>query len=210
LNTTWRLHPDICDFTSELYYEGKLGWKEGLQEQVLHGTKPFDGAGLLYVPVDHEGNRNKSDEEVSVIKKLARDLLTGHTNNGKKPGWHHLLEGDKPLTTDDIMIIAPYNAQVAALQEAMPDMRVGTVDKFQGQEAAVVIYSMASSSTEESPRGMSFLFEPNRLNVATSRARCAFVMVASPRLFEAECHSPKQMVWANGMCRYREMSRLVG
>ena len=88
-------------------------------------------------------------------------------------------------------------------------MRIGTVDKFQGQEAPVVIYSMTSSSPEDAPRGLSFLYNPNRLNVATSRARCAVILVANPRLFEPECRSPEQMRWANGLCRFRELATEV-
>jgi predicted RecB family nuclease len=201
LGTTWRLHPRICDFTSEQYYEGRLDPRDGMERQALAGEHRFVGAGLFYIPVEHKGNRNQSDEEIEAIKDVLAELL--------QPGstWTHADEGAKPLTARDIKIIAPYNAQVAALQQAFPNIRVGTVDKFQGQEAPVIIYSMASSSTEESPRGMSFLFDPHRLNVASSRARCAFIMVASPRLFEAECHSPKQMGWANGMCRVFELSK---
>ncbi len=112
----------------------------------------------------------------------------------------------RPLTAQDVLIVAPYNAQIAALKRALPGMRIGTVDKFQGQEAPVVIYSMASSSPEDAPRGMGFLYNPNRLNVATSRARSACILVASPRLFEPECRSPEQMRWANGLCRYRELA----
>ena len=88
-------------------------------------------------------------------------------------------------------------------------MRVGTVDRFQGQQAPVVIYSMTSSSAEDAPRGMGFLYNPNRLNVATSRAQCACILVAAPRLFEPECSSPEQMRWANGLCRYRELAEEV-
>jgi superfamily I DNA and/or RNA helicase len=83
---------------------------------------------------------------------------------------------------------------------------VGTVDKFQGQEAPVVIYSMTTSRPEDAPRGMTFLYNPNRLNVATSRAKCLCILVASPRLFEPDCQSPDQMKLANALCRYREMA----
>ena len=87
-------------------------------------------------------------------------------------------------------------------------MRIGTVDKFQGQEAPIVIYSMTSSSPEDAPRGMSFLYNPNRLNVATSRAQCISILVASPSLLEPECHSVDQMRWANGLCRYKELAAI--
>ncbi len=107
----------------------------------------------------------------------------------------------------DILVVAPYNAQVTALSNRLPQgVRVGTVDRFQGQEAPVVVYSMTSSSAQDAPRGMSFLFSPNRLNVATSRARCACILVAAPRLLEPECSSPQQMMWANALCRYRELA----
>lgn len=103
---------------------------------------------------------------------------------------------------EKILIIAPYSAQVFELQERIPGARVGTVDKFQGREAPIVIYSMTTSSHSDAPRGMEFLYSADRLNVATSRAKCICVIVASPRLFEAECRTPRQMQLANAFCRY--------
>jgi uncharacterized protein len=91
-----------------------------------------------------------------------------------------------------------------------PDAKVGTVDKFHGQQAPVVVYSMTSSSAEDAPRGMEFLYSLNRLNVATSRAQCACVLVGSPRLFEPECRSPRQMRLANALCRYLELAQRAG
>jgi uncharacterized protein len=88
----------------------------------------------------------------------------------------------------------------------MPNARIGTVDKFQGQEAPVLIYSMTSSSSSDAPRGMEFLYSLNRLNVATSRAQCMCILVASPALFEPDCRSPWQMQLANALCRYRELA----
>jgi uncharacterized protein len=113
-----------------------------------------------------------------------------------------------PVTAHDILVVAPYNAQVALLSDSLAGhgIRVGTVDRFQGQEAPVVIYSMATSLPEDAPRGMEFLYSLNRLNVATSRARCACILVASPRLFEPDCKSPRQMSLANALCRYLEMA----
>src|SRR5437868_1763872 len=113
-------------------------------------------------------------------------------------GRHGDREGvEASVGLEDILIIAPYNAQVFELQERIPGARIGTVDKFQGREAPIVIYSMASSSHSDAPRGMEFLYSANRLNVATSRAKCICVVVASPRLFEAECRTPRQMQLAN-------------
>jgi superfamily I DNA and/or RNA helicase len=108
-----------------------------------------------------------------------------------------------------ILFIAPYNAQVFELQERIPGARIGTVDKFQGREAPIVIYSMASSSHSDAPRGMEFLYSANRLNVATSRAKCICVVVASPRLFEPECRTPRQMQLANAFCRYLELATFL-
>lgn len=110
-------------------------------------------------------------------------------------------------SSKDVLVVAPYNAQVAALRSALPEgARVGTVDKFQGQEAPIVVYSTASSSVQDAPRGMEVLFSPNRLNVATSRARCLALIVGSPKLFGPDCKSVKQMQLANGFCRFHEMA----
>jgi uncharacterized protein len=114
-----------------------------------------------------------------------------------------------PLTRADLMIVAPYNAQVTALAERLPDVRIGTVDKFQGQQAPVVIVSLTTSTPEDAPRGMDFLYSANRLNVATSRAKALCILVGSPRLFEPDCRTPQQMRLANAFCLYRERAREV-
>src|SRR6202007_1676045 len=113
---------------------------------------------------------------------------------------------EKPVTHDDIVIITPYNAQVFEIQQYLPAARVGTVDKFQGQEAAIAIYSTATSSYADAPRGMEFLYSLNRLNVATSRAKCLSILVCSPSLLEVECRTPRQMQLANAFCRYLEQT----
>jgi superfamily I DNA and/or RNA helicase len=109
----------------------------------------------------------------------------------------------------DILIIAPYNAQVFELQERIPGGRIGTVDKFQGQEAPLVIYSITTSSYLDAPHGMEFLYSSNRLNVATSRARAICVLVGSPAILEAECRTPRQMQLVNAFCRYLEMASTI-
>lgn len=197
LEYTYRLHPNISAFTSELFYEGRLKSIDGLNNQIISGDTPFDGAGLFYVTVNHIGNQNRSLEEVDQIANIVELLL--------RQGRYT----DRPLTNADILIVAPYNAQVAALATRLPEIQVGTVDKFQGKEAPIVIYSMTSSSHEDAPRGMSFLFSPNRLNVATSRAKSVCILVAAPRLLEPDCKTIDQMRWANGLCRYVEMTRIV-
>ncbi len=202
LDHTWRLNPFICQFTSEVYYEGKLQPKEGLEVQQIAGNSNFSGSGLFLVPVDHTGKRDRSFKEVEEIKSIVDHLLSSGLT------WTDRENKTQNLTREDILIVAPYNAQVGALSEALNDINIGTVDKFQGQEAPVVIYSMTSSSPEDAPRGMSFLYNPNRLNVATSRAQCICILVASPLLFQPECHSVDQMKWANGLCRYKELTKV--
>jgi predicted RecB family nuclease len=203
LAETWRLHPSICRFTSELFYEERLSPRADLEKQSLTGPTPFAGAGLWYVPVEDEGNRNSSRKEAEAIKGIVKQLLRDST------GWTDREGANHPLALEDILIIAPYNAQVAEIGEQVPGARVGTVDRFQGQEAPVVIYSLASSSPEEAPRGMEFLYSLNRLNVAVSRARCVCVLVGSPLLFEPECRSPRQMRLANSFCRYLELAQKI-
>jgi superfamily I DNA and/or RNA helicase len=113
---------------------------------------------------------------------------------------------EQPIKLSDILIITPYNAQAFEIQQLLPGARVGTVDKFQGQEAPIAIYSTATSSPSDAPRGMEFLYSLNRLNVATSRARCMSILIGSPLLFEADCRSPRQIQLANAFCRYLELS----
>jgi uncharacterized protein len=155
------------------------------------------------VPVPHDGNQNRSQEEADRVAEIVKVLVA--------PGvmWVNGRRELKPLTLNDVLIVAPYNAQVSEIAGRIPGARIGTVDKFQGQEAPVVIYSMATSSPEEAPHGMEFLYSRNRLNVATSRARCLCILVGSPELFEAECRTPEQMRMASAFCRYLEMASVL-
>jgi predicted RecB family nuclease len=202
LPTTWRMSPTLTAFTSELFYERKLTAKKGLENQALHGAESFEGSKLWFVPVEHDGNQSASDEEVEVVASLVDKLLS----NGSM--WMDESCASHQLSADDIRVVAPFNAQVNRLAERLGPrgVPVGTVDKFQGQTCAVVIYSMATSRPEDAPRGLEFLYSLNRLNVATSRARCAVFIVASPRLFEPECRTPRQMKLANALCRYVELA----
>jgi uncharacterized protein len=201
LAETYRLHPSICAFTSELFYEGRLRPRPTLERQALHGPAPLEGAGLWWLPVAHEGRRNSSPEEVDAVAELIERILAHGTQ------WTNADGLVQPVALDDILVVAPFNAQVADLLARIPGVRAGTVDKFQGQQAPIVIYSMAASTPEDAPRGMEFLYSLNRLNVATSRARCACVLVGSPALLEPECRTPGQMRLANAFCRYRELAK---
>ena len=202
LGETYRLHPSITEFTSEIYYQGRLKSRPGLEYQsILHPDEKFSGSGLRFFPVSHEGNQARSDEEVELIKSLIDELLSAGEWRDKNMQIHK-------LTEHDIRIVAPYNAQVSTLSSALPHMEdnIGTVDRFQGQEAPVVIYSMTSSSAEDAPRGMSFLYDPHRFNVATSRASAMCILVGNPALFEPLCRTPAQMKMANAFCRYFEFA----
>ena len=200
LPETWRLHPKVCEFTSAFFYEGRLESRELLQNRVLEGHAWLNGAGLWIVPVEHAGNRNSSAEEVQAVARIVEGLLKPEVK------WFRSAGNPRSLKEEDILIVAPYNAQVADLKTRLPKMRIGTVDKFQGQEAPVVIYSLTTSSPDDAPRGMEFLYSLNRLNVATSRAMTAVILVSSPKLFEPECRTPRQMQLANAFCGYLEMA----
>jgi superfamily I DNA and/or RNA helicase len=200
LEETWRLHPAICDFTSELFYEGRLRPRPGLELQEIRSSGLLHGSGLGYRPVTHTGNQSSLPEEADVVAALVRDVLASN------PTWIDREALEQPLTLADILIIAPYNAQVFELHTRLPGARIGTVDKFLGQEAPLVIYSMTTSSYADAPRGMEFLYSLNRLNVATSRAKCTCVLVASPTVFEADCRTPVQMRLVNAYCRYLELA----
>lgn len=200
LDETWRLHPSICSFVSELFYDNKLTSKDSLVNQSLSGNTSFLGSGLWLKAIAHNGNRNSSNEEAELISAMIQDLVKGDVFY---TDWENKT---KKVELKDILVIAPYNAQVALLKESLPaGAQIGTVDKFQGQEAPVVLFSMATSSPADAPRGMEFLYSQNRLNVAVSRARASFILVGNPTLFEPGCKNVRQMKLANAFCRYLEM-----
>lgn len=202
LHQTRRLHPAICDFTAELFYENRLSAYPGLERQAILNSR-FPEAGLVYLPVVHQGRQARSTEEVAAIESIVSELTAGDTT------WRDEHGEERPLAVGDLMIVAPYNAQVTALSAAIPAARIGTVDKFQGQQAPVVIVSLTTSTHDEAPRGMSFLYSANRLNVATSRAKGLCILVGNPALFEPECKTPEHIRLANAFCRYRELAAVV-
>ena len=201
LDRTWRLHPEICDYTSEVFYEGRLQAHPGRDKLNLKGASTLSGTGLRHVVATHHSRSNESPEEVGQVADLVRNLLS------TRPTFTDADGNTCGVDQSDVLIVTPYNAQVRALSDALPQCRIGTVDKFQGQEAPVSIYSMATSSADEAPRGMEFLYSLNRLNVATSRARCLAVLVASPNLIDVRCRTPRQMQLANALARFMEMAQ---
>jgi uncharacterized protein len=197
LETTRRMHPDVCDFISEQVYEGRLSSHPDTEQQSVDGVA-FPSSGACWVPVKHEGNAQVAQEEVKAIQAATEDLLRGT--------WTDKDGATRPLREADIIVVAPYNAQVNALRDALPEaIRVGTVDKFQGQEAPVCLVSMTASSVDETPRGMDFLFSLNLINVAVSRAKALALVFGSPRLREAKCDTVEQIKLVNTLCALAEL-----
>ena len=209
LAETWRLHPDVNAFTSAAFYKGELRSAPGASRQFVDAPGPITGTGVRWVPVPHAGNHNSSEEEATAVVDLYQDLLAGRWTNDRGETC--------PITPQDVLVIAPYNAQVELLLERLGTVAtsapvgprepwVATVDKIQGQQGAVAIYSMATSSQDEMPRSIEFLYSLNRLNVATSRGRCLAIVVASPDLLKIRVHTPLQMRLANALCRFVEVA----
>jgi uncharacterized protein len=194
LEETWRMRPEVNAFVSEAFYEGRLEPAPVTSARVV-----ADGAGVRFLEVPHSGRRTSSPAEArAVAAEIERLVGTPYAEDGV----------ERALGPNDFIVVAPYNAHVRCLRDAIPDtgVRIGTVDKFQGQEATVVFFSMASSSGEDVSRGLEFLFSRNRLNVAVSRARCLAYVVASPRLLEANCRTVEQMRLVNSLCRFVEVA----
>lgn len=209
LPVTYRLHPDVNVFTSEIFYARQLQSGPDAGRQSIHTAGWLSGTGLRWRPVVHAGNRNSSDEEADAVADAYRELLGGMWTDDR--GQQH------PIGPSQVLVVAPYNAHVELLTERLQaiarsdgtpgQLEIGTVDKIQGQQAAAVIYSLATSSQEEMPRTMEFLFSLNRLNVATSRGRCVAVVIGSPDLLRVRAHTPEQMRLANALCRFVELAR---
>ncbi|MBB5787022.1 TM0106 family RecB-like putative nuclease [Jiangella mangrovi] len=197
LDTTWRMHPDVCAPVSELSYDSLLVPRSGMENQRVGGSDELAGAGVRWVPVAHAGCSVRSDAEVAVVSDLVASL-TGRT-------WTAADGSARVLGPADILVVAPYNAQVGQLLGVLDGRaRVGTVDKFQGQEAPVVIVSLTTSSAADAPRGVDFVANRNRLNVAVSRARSLAVLVGSPALLSAPVRSLDQVQGVNTLCRLVE------
>jgi uncharacterized protein len=203
LAESWRMHPDICRFVSERSYAGALRSRQACGMRRIDGPGTLTGAGLRAIEVVHEGRSQDAPEEAAAIAAACRELLRGSTVVDDT-GW------GRPLTAADILVVAPYNLAVTRIRSAVPaGVRVGTVDRFQGQEAPVVFFAMTSSTGEDVPRGLDFLFDRNRLNVAVSRAQCLAVLVHSPRLLDADCKRLEHMALVDGACRFIELAQPV-
>lgn len=204
LGTTWRMHPDVCWFISDAVYDGRLEpVLNNAQQSLLLGNDAHPAlmpAGIRYIPIEHDACSQRSHEEVELVLALVNSLLLQRYRD--KQGQEH------PITLNDILVVAPYNMQVNLLKQVLPEgTRVGTVDKFQGQEAEAVIVSMATSSGEYLPRFIEFLYSKNRLNVAISRAKCLAVFIANPALMAIRCSTPNEMALVNTLCWVQEVGQ---
>ena len=198
LEDSYRLHPELCAFVSGAFYEDRLRPAPGNERRVLEGEP---AAGIAFLPVRHDGNRQGSDEEVAAIAELLGKLI-GRRRRDREG------RAAAPLAPADILVVSPYNLQVRKLEAALPaGVRVGTVDRFQGQEAPVVVISMCASEPHLSARGVEFLFHPNRLNVALSRAETLAIVVGEPRLATPLCRTLDEMRLVNRICRLLETAR---
>jgi uncharacterized protein len=203
LGTTYRLHPDVNAFVSDAFYEGRLVTAPGNERQLVGSGEPVGGTGVRFVPLVHHGSSNRSRTEAAWVG-AAIEALVGRS-------WTDTKGRERRLTAADVLVVAPYNAQVAEIDRAVRDRlgvhaNVGTVDKFQGREAPVAVYSLATSTPDDAPRDLEFLYSGNRLNVAVSRARGLAVVVASPELLRVACHTPEQMRLVNAFCRLVEIA----
>jgi uncharacterized protein len=203
LDTTWRMHPDVCRFISDAVYDSRLEPQAQNKNRYLvlneQAHPLLMASGVRYIPIEHAGCSQKSVEEARLVSELVQNLLTQQFTD--KHGEAH------PFTLDNILVVAPYNMQVNLLKETLPEgARVGTVDKFQGQEAEVVIVSMATSSGDDLPRYIEFLFSKNRLNVAISRAKCLALFIVNPALMSIRCSTPEEMALVNTLCWLRNES----
>jgi predicted RecB family nuclease len=197
LPTSYRMHEAVCRFISDAVYDGRLEPEAGNQLRQLKlsasAHPALKAAGISFVALEHDGNSQTSPEEAAEVRRIFDSLLAQSYADGKR--------GTRPPTMDDVMVVAPYNAQVNLLRTKLPaGARVGTIDKFQGQEAAAVIVSMTTSSGEDLPRNIEFLYDKNRLNVAISRAESLAVVVCSPKLLHVRCTTPGEMELVNTLC----------
>jgi uncharacterized protein len=187
LDRSYRMHPAVCAAVSQLSYDGRLR-----SQETVTAARRLDGQlpGVRELRVSHDGNATESPEEAAAIVAETGRLLGSAWTDEK---------GTRPLTQGDIMIVTPYNAQVLLLRHhldaaGLDEVRVGTVDKFQGQQAPVVFVSMVASSIDDVPRGISFLLNRNRLNVAVSRAKYAAIIVRAEALTDYLPATPDRLL----------------
>jgi len=202
LATTWRMHPDICRFISDAVYDGRLEPEATTVRRTLvlsaDAHRLLQPSGIVHEPIEHSGCSQRSEPEGALVREVLASALRQHYTDG-----HGVRHG---MTLANILVVAPYNMQVNLLKSMLPaGARVGTVDKFQGQEGELLIVSMTTSSEQDLPRHIEFLYSKNRLNVAISRAKCLAIVIASPALMAIKCSTPEQMALVNTLCWVAEV-----
>jgi uncharacterized protein len=209
LARTRRMHPDVASYISDIAYDGRLTAHTSTHDQrvlPMPGRREaLSGTGLRWVPVHHTGCSQSSAEEAHAVVDVVRDLV------GRR--WVGP-DGEQALDETDVLVVSPYNAQVATLRAALDAaglraVAAGTVDKFQGKEAAAVVYSTAASDAETAPRGAAFVADVHRVNVAISRARCLAVLVGSPRLLDARVTTTAAIRPLDVLCRFVASAQAV-
>lgn len=199
LGTSYRMHPDVCDFISESIYEDRLASFADCDRQRIAVTRSAKSLikkehGIVFSPVEHDGDTQYSDDEANRVVAIFNELLgREYTDKDGKT---------RPLELKDFLFITPYNAQVVRLTGLLPDdARIGSVDRLQGQQAPVCLLSLCSSVGEYGSRGLGFILDRNRVNVAISRAQCLAVVVADPRIANDSAASIKEMKLLNLFCK---------
>jgi uncharacterized protein len=206
LGTTWRMHEHICSFISDAVYDGKLHPEKNNQKQSLILSKAarteLVECGIQFIDIQHKNCGQLSKEEGGIILKLYSNLLQQQYRDR---------EGNvQQISQENVLVVSPYNMQVNYLKSLLPkNARVGTVDKFQGQEAEVVLISMTTSSDDDLPRDIEFLYSKNRLNVAISRAKILSIIIANPNLMEIRCNNIAQMRLVNTLCWVQKYSQMI-
>ena len=208
LDVSYRMEPEICAFVSGAMYEQRL---KPAPQTAMHAIRlpANELQGLFYAPLEHAGNSSSSPEEADEVVRTILLLRQYGEVVDSLPRENAGVA--RPLTDRDVIVVTPYNAQRRLIRQRLLnaglDVRVGTVDKFQGEEAPVVFYSLATSSGDDIPRNVGFLFERNRFNVAISRARAMSVLVCSPRLLDISCRTTEEMALANLLCAFAERAQ---
>jgi predicted RecB family nuclease len=209
LPSTRRMHADVAGFISDISYAGRLSphpTTAGQGVLPLSGEDAvLSGTGLRFLPVEHTGNTQRSDEEAAVVVATVAELLRRRWRRGPGP------DAVADIGPADVLVVSPYNVQVRRLREALDaagldGVRAGTVDRFQGQEGVAVVYSTASSDADAAPRGLDFLYDTHRLNVAVSRARCLAFWVGSPALLRPRVTTAAQVPLVDAHCRFAEVA----
>ena len=196
LNETRRLNKNICEFISTSFYDSRLKSHEVTNDRYVKlDLEKINDEGISYVPMFHENNSQKSKEEADYIKDMLSKIVGKKCKDNKD-------DQERNISLDDILIVAPFNMQVNNLTRNLPkSAKIGTIDKFQGQEAKIVFISMTSSDPENLPRHKGFVFSRNRLNVGVSRAECATIILFNPNLLNTSCQKIDEMRLINNFCK---------